>query len=251
MWHWFVAWGWLYVMIIMSVILTIQMIVKWKDWSVLRKLMAFTVIVLTFHVWEEWVIPGGFHYIYNITSAAGLRDCYPMSQITDMITNFAGAVLWFILVECDKSERKMSFAIMIFSYFEFFVHMYLAYHSMTIFAEQGVYTGFYAPGLVTAVCCWLPLGIAYTVFYVKNKVHWKDVVFGLVLLVVFTILFVNLPERVLKTPDSTYVFDNAGWYEKYTDENGNIIDPDAKSAAEINTLLSESSAPAQLSSAAQ
>jgi hypothetical protein len=71
LWNWFVAWGWLYVMIIMNVILTVQMIVHWKDWDGLTKLGAFTVIVLTFHVWEEWVIPGGFHYIYNIDSAAG------------------------------------------------------------------------------------------------------------------------------------------------------------------------------------
>ena len=92
MWNWFVAWGWLYCMIIMSVILTVQMIVHWKEWDGLTKLGAFTVIVLTFHVWEEWVIPGGFHYIYNIDSAAALRSRYPMSQITDMITNFCYAL---------------------------------------------------------------------------------------------------------------------------------------------------------------
>ena len=138
MWNWFVAWGWLYCMIIMSVILTVQMIVHWKEWDGLTKLGAFTVIVLTFHVWEEWVIPGGFHYIYNIDSAAALRSRYPMSQITDMITNFGGAVIWFILVEIKKYGRKMSFAVMIFSYFEFIIHMYLAHHSMNVFAEQGI-----------------------------------------------------------------------------------------------------------------
>jgi hypothetical protein len=224
MWNWFVAWGWLYCMIIMSVILTVQMIVHWKEWDGLTKLGAFTVIVLTFHVWEEWVIPGGFHYIYNIDSAAALRSRYPMSQITDMITNFGGAVIWFILVEIKKYGRKMSFAVMIFSYFEFIIHMYLAHHSMNVFAEQGIYTGFYAPGLITAICCWLPLGIGYTVWFVKNKVKLSDVLGGVIILAALTILLVNMPEKVLKSEDSPYVFDNAGWYETWVDENGNITE---------------------------
>jgi hypothetical protein len=121
--HWFFEWGWLYLMIIMSVILTVQLICHWKEWDAPRKLGAFTVIVLTFHVWEEWVIPGGFHYYYNISSEAALRDRYPMNLITDMITNFGGAVLWFILVECRKYGRKMSFAVMVFSFAEVAIHL--------------------------------------------------------------------------------------------------------------------------------
>lgn len=60
MWLWFVEQGWLYCVLIMGIVLTVQLIVHWKDWDILRKLGAFTVIVLVFHVWEEWVIPGGF-----------------------------------------------------------------------------------------------------------------------------------------------------------------------------------------------
>jgi hypothetical protein len=71
MWLWFVEWGWLYLMIVMSIMLTVQLIVHWKDWDSIRKFGAFAVIVLTFHVWEEWVIPGGFHYIYNIQFEPG------------------------------------------------------------------------------------------------------------------------------------------------------------------------------------
>lgn len=223
MWYWFVAWGWMYVMIIMSIVLVVQMAAHWKDWDALRKLGAFTVIVLTFHVWEEWVIPGGFHYIYNIDSAAALRNRYPMSQLTDMITNFGGAILWFALVQTGKYGRKMSFAVMIFGYFEFIIHLYLAHHSMDVFAGQGVYTGFYAPGLVTAVCCWLPLGIAYTVWFVKNKVGAADAIGGTIILVALTILLVNLPESLLKSEDGPYVFENAGWYETWVDEDGNIL----------------------------
>ena len=113
MWLWFVEKGWLYCMLIMGVVLTVQLIIHWKDWTFLRKMGAFTVIVLVFHVMEEWVMPGGFHYYYNISSDAILRDRYPMNELTDMITNFGGALIWFILVQTDKYERKMSFAVML------------------------------------------------------------------------------------------------------------------------------------------
>lgn len=216
-WLWFVSWGWLYCMIIMSVILTVQLIIHWKDWDSLRKLGAFTVIVLTLHVWEEWVIPGGFHYIYNIASQPSLRGLYPMSKITDMITNFGGAILWFVLVQAKKYGRKMSFAVMIFSYFEFIIHMYLAHHSMAVLANLGIHTGFYAPGLVTAICCWLPLGIAYTVWFVRNKVKLKDAIGGIVLLVVLSVLLVNMPEKLLKSKDNPYGWTDQGYYEQKID----------------------------------
>jgi hypothetical protein len=217
-WLWFVSWGWLYCMIIMSVILTVQLIIHWKDWDSLRKLGAFTVIVLTLHVWEEWVIPGGFHYIYNIASQPSLRGLYPMSKITDMITNFGGAILWFILVQAKKYGRKMSFAVMIFSYFEFIIHMYLAHHSMAVLANLGIHTGFYAPGLVTAICCWLPLGIAYTVWFVSNKVKLKDAIGGIVILVVLSVLLVNMPEKLLKSKDNPYGWTDQGYYEQYIEK---------------------------------
>lgn len=223
MWLWFVEWGWLYCMIIMSIVLTVQLIDHWKEWDSIRKFGAFVVIVLTFHVWEEWVIPGGFHYIYNINSDAILRDRYPMSEITDMITNFGGAIIWFILTETNKYGRNMHFAVTVFSYFEVVVHFMLAYQSMTALYAEGIYSGFYAPGLVTALCCWLPLGIAGTVWFAKNGVHWKDIVSGLAILAVLTIVLVQMPERLLKSEDNSYSFDNAGWYEKYTDSDGNII----------------------------
>lgn len=222
MWLWFVESGWLYCMLIMSIILTVQLIVHWKDWSTLSKLGAFTVIVLTFHVWEEWMIPGGFHYYYNISSATELRDRYPMNELTDMITNFGGALLWFILVQTGKYGRKMSFAVMLFSYAEVVIHLLGAASSQSLLLEQGVYSGFYGPGMITALVCWLPLGIAYTVYFVKTGIKKQDVIGGIAILIVLSTLLITLPENLLKSENTPYVFDNAGWYEQWTDETGEI-----------------------------
>lgn len=223
MWLWFVETGWLYCMLFMSIVLTVQLIVLWKKWDVLRKLGAFTVVVLTFHVWEEWVIPGGFHYYYNISSNAAIRDYYPMNELTDMITNFGGAVLWFILVQIKKYGRKMSFAVMLFSYAEVVIHLLGAASSQSILLDNGIYSGFYGPGLVTALVCWLPLGIAFTVYFVKTRVHKWDLIGGVAILIALSLLLITMPENLLKSENTPYVFVNAGWYEQWIDDSGEII----------------------------
>ncbi|MGN0641299.1 MAG: HXXEE domain-containing protein [Oscillospiraceae bacterium] len=224
MWLWFVEQGWLYCMLIMGIVLTVQLIVHWKDWDILRKLGAFTVIVLVFHVWEEWVIPGGFHYYYNMSSDAALRDRYPMNELTDMITNFGGALIWFILVQTNKYERKMSFAVMSFGYAEVAIHLLGAASSRTLLLESGIYSPFYGPGMLTALVCWLPLAIAYTVYFVKNCIKKWDIIGGAIILVVLSMLLITMPESLLKSEDTPYVYDNAGWYEQYIDNSGAIIE---------------------------
>lgn len=224
MWYWFVETGWLYCMLIMGIVLTVQLIVKWKDWDILRKLGAFTVIVLVFHVWEEWVIPGGFHYYYNIASDAVLRDHYPMNELTDMITNFGGTIIWFVLVQTNKYERKMSFAVMLFSFAEVAIHLLGAASSRALLLESGAYSSFYTPGMLTALVCWLPLGIAYIVYFVKTRIKKWDVIGGAAILAVLSVLLIVLPENLLKSEDTPYIYDNAGWYEQYIDDRGAIID---------------------------
>ena len=87
-----------------------------------------------------------------------------MNELTDMITNFGGALIWFILVQTDKYERKMSFAVMLFGYAEVVIHVLGASSSRTLLLESGVYSLFYGPGMLTALVCWLPLAVAYTAY---------------------------------------------------------------------------------------
>lgn len=211
-WLWFVRWGWLYCMVIMSCVLIVQLIVNCSTWTTLTKLGAFTVIVLTLHVWEEWVIPGGFHIIYNLHSEYPNR--YPMSELTDMITNFGGGLLWFILTELKKFDKGMGIAVMFFSFFEFIIHNFLAIQSQSVFASKGQ-VAFYAPGLITAIICWLPLGLAFVIYFIKVKTNWRDWVKGIAVLIVASQLFVSLPESIFKSTDNPYAFENAGYYQKF------------------------------------
>lgn len=140
-----------------------------------------------------------------------------------MITNFGGAILWFILVQANKYERKMSFAVMLFGYAELAIHVLGASASRTLLLESGVYSPFYGLGLLTSIVCWLPLSIAYSVYFIRTKVKKWDVIGGVATLVVLSVLLIGMPESILKSEDTPYVYDNAGWYEQYIDDSGEII----------------------------
>ncbi|MGN1022491.1 MAG: HXXEE domain-containing protein [Lachnospiraceae bacterium] len=184
-------------------------------WRGLRALGALTVPVLTLHVLEEWILPGGFHYIYNIASAPALRGAYPMNQLTDMITNFGGGVLWFVLVLRNRYGKRMGFAVMVFSFFEAGVHVFLAFHSQRIFASWGILTPLYAPGLITALVFWLPLAVAHLVFFVRHGIRLREILSGILLLVVLSLLLVQLPEALLKRPDTPFGWTDQGFYDAY------------------------------------
>jgi len=211
---WFIARGWLYAMIAIGVLMTVLLVKNWKKWDWLNRLGTIAVIVLVFHVWEEWVIPGGFHWIYNLGSA--FPDRYPMSQLTDMITNFGGAILGVVVLLVWGFRTESGIAIGAFSLFEFIVHMFLANKSITEFASAGQ-TAFYAPGLVTASLGFLPVAIGYLVYFIKHKPRPKlrQWIGGVAALVGLSLLFVQLPEAILKDENSPYVFEDHGYYEQF------------------------------------
>ena len=45
---------------------------------------------------------------------------------------------------------------------------------------------------------------------------------GIAILIVLSTLLITLPENLLKSENTPYVFDNAGWYEQWTDGTGEI-----------------------------
>ncbi|MGM9644319.1 MAG: hypothetical protein ACI3X1_04460, partial [Eubacteriales bacterium] len=57
---------WLYVMAAIGIVLGGCIWKNRKTWSTLNILCTLAIIVLILHVIEEWVLPGGLHYSYNI-----------------------------------------------------------------------------------------------------------------------------------------------------------------------------------------
>ncbi len=178
----------------------------------------FAIIVLVLHVWEEWVVPpGGFHYIYNLGSDHP-PDRYPMSELTDMITNFGAAMLGVVVLILwgGFGGVSASIAIALFSLFEVIVHVLLAFQSHAEFADAGQ-SIIYAPGLVTALLGFLVVFIGYLVHFIRSRTvprvgQWAR---GLIAIVVGSLLLVQLPELLLKDEDSPYPFPDDGYYEQF------------------------------------
>lgn len=204
---------WISVLAAIGVILTGVLVARWKQWDWLNRLGTFAIIVLVLHVWEEWVVPGGFHYIYNLGSDH--PDRYPMSELTDMITNFGAAMLGVVLILWGFGVSA-GIAIALFSLFEVIVHVLLAFQSHAEFADAGQ-SIIYAPGLVTALLGFLVVFIGYLVHFIRSRTvprvgQWAR---GLIAIVVGSPLLVQPPELLLKDEDSPYPFPDDGYYEQF------------------------------------
>jgi divalent metal cation (Fe/Co/Zn/Cd) transporter len=167
---------------------------------------------------EEWVLPGGFHFIYNLNADNPLLSSsnYPMNQVTDMITNLGGAVIGMIVLFVWGLNDGAGIAIGIFSLFEAVIHVYLASKSLIAFGPYGQ-TAFYAPGLNTALFMFLPLFFAYVIHFSfrKKKPSWKAWVGAVTSLVGLSFLLVNLPEMLLKDENSPFAFSSHGYYDQF------------------------------------
>lgn len=213
--YWFVGTGWLYCIGIIGIVLGVVLAINWKKQDWFQRLGIIAILVLILHVYEEWVLPGGFHYIYNLDSSSPSN--YPMNQLTDMITNFGGIILGCLVLKFWKFGKGSGIAIGLFSLFEVVIHLILADKSLKAFSSMGQ-TAFYAPGLNTALFGFLPVFIAYFIVFIKNHPNWKQIVSGIFAIVVLSFLLVNLPEILLKSENSKFVFLSHGYYDQFIND---------------------------------
>lgn len=211
---------WLYVMAAIGIILGVCIWKNRKTWSMLNILCALAIIVLILHVIEEWVLPGGLHYSYNIAHGSTLLSKYPMNRMTDMITNFGAVVLGCIVLKIWGFRKPSALAVMMFSAFEVVMHIAIGIQDMQIFGAYGMNT-IYSPGLITSLFGFLPVCVAIAVqlFRQKNNrpklIQWIMAVVGTFVL---CFLLINLPETILGKKDSPYEFTNRGYYERFGEQ---------------------------------
>ncbi len=226
---------WLYVMAAIGIVLGIRIWKKRKEWDKINILCALAIIVLILHVIEEWVLPGGLHYSYNIAHGSTLLSRYPMNRLTDMITNFGAVVLGCIVLKVWGFRKPASIAVMMFSAFEVGMHIAIGIQDMGIFGAYGMNT-LYSPGLITSLFGFLPvfIGLAYELFRKKeNRPKITQWVMAIAATAVLGFLLINLPEAVLGKEDSPYEFTDRGYYEQfgeqYEQDNGfEYYEPNSK-----------------------
>lgn len=208
---------WLYVMTAIATILGIQIYKNRKAWDKINILCTLAVIVLVFHVLEEWVLPGGLHYSYNIDHGSAILSRYPMNRLTDMITNFGGVVLGCIVLKCWGFRKPAEIAILLFSAFEVVIHIVIGITSLKTFGEYGMNT-LYSPGLITSLFGFLPIVIALAkelFFSGKKRPTVKQWIMAVASMFALCFLLINLPEMVLGDENSPYAFTHRGYYEQY------------------------------------
>ncbi|CAB3771539.1 hypothetical protein GQ57_31100 [Burkholderia sp. MSh2] len=206
---------WLWVATATGIAFTAFIIRKWNTWGWGDRLAALTAVWIVPHVWEEWVIPGGFHYIYNTISGSAAPDRYPMNELTDMITNFGVLILGVAAVMRWGGRASVAIAAMLFCAVEVVAHTLSISSSLNAFGSRGQ-TAWYDPGLVTALLGYLPLFIGFVVYFVRNKPrpngrHWLA---GVAMLGVLLVTIWG-PEALLKDPQSPYPFPNHGYYGQF------------------------------------
>lgn len=208
---------WLYVMAAIGVILGFQIYKKRNSWDSINILCALALIVLVLHVIEEWVLPGGLHYSYNISHGSDMLSRYPMNRLPDMITNFGAVVLGCIVLKLFKFRKPAALAVMVFSFFEVFIHVVIGITDMQIFADYGANT-LYSPGLVTSLFGFLPVGallVKELLLKKGNRPTFKQWIMGMAAMFALCFLLINLPEMMLGKENSQYEFTNRGYYEQF------------------------------------
>ena len=206
---------WLWASTAIAIAVAIHIVRSWKEWNWLTRLVAIFSIWIVPHVWEEWVFPGGFHYMYNTLSGSAAPDRYPMSELTDMLTNF-GLLVVAVAVFLKWGERPFfAIAAMLFCALEVLAHTVSIKFSLDAFGKIGQ-TAWYDPGLVTTLIGYLPLLIGFVVYFVRTRPrptagNWfaGAVMFAGLVLLIFG------PEAVLKDPQNPYPYPNNGYYDRF------------------------------------
>lgn len=213
-WDYWLA-GWIWISIAIAVGFLVYIGVKWTTWGWGDRLTAIFAIWIVPHVWEEWVWPGGFHYMYNTLSGSATPDRYPMSELTDMITNFGLLVVSVVVVAIWGARVPVMIAAMLFSGFEAVIHTASVYMSYGHFGT-GRHVLAYDPGLATALLGYLPLclGLILVLRRTTPRPTLRQWLIGAGMTLILLVI-VFIPEQILKDPNSPYRFQDHGYYNQF------------------------------------
>lgn len=203
---------WLYIIHIFGIIITVELYINWNIWPMAQKIVAFTYMWLPFHVWEEWRIPGGFGWQYNLVMAnSKTPERYPMNHFTDMITVFGAMCFGLAQLAVGAGPAILSLAT-IFAVAEVGMHTMFGCKMLQRLRRRGKRT-IYNPGFATAISGFLALFIAGLKTLSGMNIECTDILNGACLLVIFACL-TFLPERIIKSRDPIFNF-GPGYYTKF------------------------------------
>ena len=219
-WSWWCYRAWIKFGLCFAAVMTAVILFYWNEWSTPLKGLAAIAVILPVHVVEEWVFPAGFHYQYNIFAyRSDQPDRYPMSRLSDTITNLSGTFLFALLAlwyawsgdEVPAAPVMMTIGLCIL---EVIIHTYFGVMAWLRFRKVGK-TTIYGVGSVTAYFCFGVLGIILSYSLVEYQLTATDWLYGALELLALVFSCILLPELLTKSRDTKFIFPSAGYYERF------------------------------------
>lgn len=207
---------WLYVISGIGASLSTLVVVNFKIWETCTTLAVCVTITLVLHVLEEWRFPGGFSYAYNLImkSEEEFLDRYPMSQVTDMVTNFI-PIMYGVVMLGIGMPYIVALSGFWFSVIEVLVHTKSGITLKKHFKSNGK-KSIYNPGLATSLFGFLPLAIAYILSFTVQMPTYQELFFSFLLCVALGIVCIPVTEKLLKNKETKFPYDwGRGYFKKF------------------------------------
>lgn len=163
-------------------------------------------------------IPGGILlHVQHGTTKRSQVNCYPMSQQTDMFTNFVQILYGLIMILID-APIATALPWFLLSAMEVVVHTMAGCQMKNRFVNQGKKT-LYNPGLVTSWFGFLPVFAAFIVsFFVSYTPTLLEAVIAIAITFVMTKTCINGVESAFKKVDNPYPYTwGRGYFNKFED----------------------------------
>ncbi len=216
---------WILFLCVTGVVTGIIAAVFWNDIPIGAHASIFVALIMPFHVLEEWKFPGGLHCFYNnvvFTSKKIIdqRDRYPMSRLTDMITNVGLQwipLIYIILVYNTELGNAVALCMMLLSFVEVIAHTGAGFLVLHLYKNRGKKT-LYSPGVATSYMMFLPAGV-YVAAHIENVTAgdwlWSVVLLAIMMLICVPLTETPLKKWVAKQDKGLFAFEDNKYYEKY------------------------------------
>ena len=214
---WWCGKPWLYATYALGVVMLVVLVINWGSWNVPQRLMGLLCVLLPLHVFEELEWPNGFQFMMNkVIQKSDNPLAYPENRLTDMITNFGAeilfiAMLWLMPVAGNMLVVFMAF----FGIGETIAHTVFTVASLRHYRAAGMRVP-YTPGLVTAYCTLLPVGIESLHWLVTSGTFVLGDLWGILIVALFIGLMIRLPFIIsYRIKSMRFAYDDMGYFAKF------------------------------------
>lgn len=183
-----------------------------------RRLPFVLAVLLPLHVCEENTLPGGFHYMLNLTQRSEKPNAGPMNALTNMVSNFAAELLMIGLALYGGSPG-ISLMVAFFGFGETAAHLVIGVVVQKKLRSSGKKT-IYGPGLATACLALLPLSVRAVLLLRGQTLTGRDMVTGVLLAIIVIAGLIRLPLMTLGKFQPQYAFSGSGYFARFQRPGG-------------------------------